>query len=197
MTAHPTHPTRSGRIDALLIALLACAPLVPAQASDALEASPPASPATSEIPSETLRKVGEARLRVMFWSIYDSRLFTSDGSYREGARPLRLEIEYLRAIDAETLVKRTGHEWEAMGRQHPRQDAWLARLEDLWPDISARDVLTIRVNEDNVSTFVHNGRELGTIVDPAFGQEFLDIWLSEDSTRPELRQALLGGDELD
>ncbi len=142
--------------------------------------------------SAVLTKVGEARLRVMFWSIYNSRLYTPSGAYREGERPLRLEIEYLRNVPAASLVSRTGEEWEAMGRDHPRQDQWLERLDALWPDIRERDVLTFEINERNESRFFHNGEALGLIEDPDFGQQFVDIWLSEDCTRPELREALLG-----
>jgi hypothetical protein len=145
--------------------------------------------------STPLQKVGEARLRVMLWSIYTSRLYTPSGVYREGERPLRLEIEYLRDIPADALVSRTGDEWAAMGRAHPHQDAWLQRLDDLWPDIRERDVLTLEINEHNESVFLHNGEPLGLIEDPEFGQQFIDIWLSEDCTRPALREALLGTTE--
>ena len=140
----------------------------------------------------SLKKVGEARLRVMLWSIYDSRLYTVDGQYREGTRPLRLEIQYLRDIRSDALVSRTEEEWEAMGRQHPRRNAWLSRLDALWPDITESDVLTLEIDANDVSTFLHNGERLGRIDDPDFGQQFIDIWLSEDCTRPALREALLG-----
>lgn len=139
-----------------------------------------------------LKKVGEARLRVMLWSIYDSRLYTADGQYREGTRPLRLEIQYLRDIRSDALVSRTEEEWEAMGRRHPRRNAWLSRLDALWPDITESDVLTLEIDANDVSTFLHNGERLGRIDDPDFGQQFIDIWLSEDCTRPALREALLG-----
>lgn len=143
-------------------------------------------------PGAPLQKVGEARLRVMLWSIYNSRLYTPTGRYREGERPLRLEIEYLRDIPADTLISRTGDEWVAMGREHPRQEIWLQRLGDLWPDIRERDVLTLEISASNESVFLHNGQRLGLIDDPEFGQQFIDIWLSEDCTRPALREALLG-----
>src|SRR6056297_4075019 len=72
-----------------------------------------------------LEKVGEARLQVMFWSVYDSRLYAEDGVYRQGKRPLKLEIQYLRDISAEDLVKRTGKEWEEMGATQERKDEWM------------------------------------------------------------------------
>ena len=41
-----------------------------------------AAAAASDIPQPgNLQLVGEARLNVMFWSVYDSRLYTADGCY--------------------------------------------------------------------------------------------------------------------
>lgn len=141
---------------------------------------------------QPLKKVGEARLKVMLWQIYDARLYTPSGDYQPGARPLKLEIEYLRDIKSKSLAERTLKEWEAMGREHPRQAVWAASLQELWPDIQTHDVLSLELDEAQVATFRRNGEFLGRIEDPEFGQQFVDIWLSEDSTQPELRLTLLG-----
>jgi hypothetical protein len=138
------------------------------------------------------QKVGEARLDVLFWSIYNSRLYTQDGTYTEGELPLRLEIQYLVNIKAEKLLKRTLSEWEDMGRDHPQQEAWIEQLGELWRDIRAGDVLTLELTESNRANFLFNGEHIGGIDDPEFGQHFADIWLSTDSTRPELRLSLVG-----
>ena len=45
------------------------------------------------------------------------------------------------------------------------------------------------------ATFFHNGKRLGTIEDGDFGQRFVDIWLSPDTSRPDIRLALIGGKE--
>lgn len=143
----------------------------------------------------TLKKVGEARLKVLVWSIYDSRLYTSTGQYSDSERPLRLEIEYLRNIKSDALADRTLQEWRAMGRDHPRQKDWIEDLRDVWRDVEVNDVLSLELGEDNIARFSQNGEYLGCIDDPEFGQHFVDIWLSADSTRPELRLALLGKDD--
>jgi hypothetical protein len=139
-----------------------------------------------------LEKVGEARLKFLLWSVYDSRLFTPSGDYREGDRPLKLEVTYLLDVKADALIDRTLTEWEAMGRSHPRQSEWAAKLASIWVDIRANDTLSLELDEANRATFRRNGELLGQIDDPEFGQEFVDIWLSPDCTRPELRMALLG-----
>lgn len=146
----------------------------------------------SPVHEAELQKVGEARLKVLFWSIYDSRLYTPSGEYDTGERPLRLEIEYFMDIRAEALVDRTAKEWRQMGLEHPDQDAWLERLASLWPDIEDGDVFTLDVNSDEEARFAHNGEYLGTISADGFARQFLAIWLSEASSRPQLRAALVG-----
>lgn len=155
----------------------------------------PARAAGAASGAEGLDLVGEARLKIMFWSIYESRLYCPDGVYRPGTRPLRLEIEYLRRIESEALVDRTAEEWDAIGVEDPARDAWLERLGELWPDVQKNDVLALRIDEDGTAHFFHNDSYLGAIDDPAFGRYFADIWLSPKSTRPEIRLALTGAQD--
>ncbi len=143
--------------------------------------------------SSSLQMVGEARLNVMFFSVYDSRLYTEDGRYEPEQRPLRLEIEYLRNIKAKALVEQTGAEWDHLQVTHERRDAWLGELTALWPDVSKNDVIALELDEDNRSTFYFNGEKLGMMEDADFGTHFVAIWLSPDTSRPTLREALLGG----
>jgi hypothetical protein len=140
-----------------------------------------------------LQMVGQARLSVMFWPVYDSRLYSPDGNYSEKTRPLRLEIQYLRDVEAQDLVANTRKEWQHLGMGDVKQQQWLAALERLWPDVGENDVLALVVDEQDRSTFLLNGKALGTIDDPAFGGDFLAIWLSPETSRPDLRLALLGG----
>ena len=146
----------------------------------------------AELKPAELKKVGEAELRVLFWSIYTSRLYSVDGQYREGQRPLQLQIEYLIDIESGALVERTGSEWDSQGLNHERQQEWLATLAALWPDVSKNDVLTLHIDEADRSTFYRNGELLGVIDDPEFGDHFTGIWLAPTTTRPALRLALTG-----
>jgi hypothetical protein len=143
----------------------------------------------------SLELVGEARLKVWLWPIYESRLFCEDGEYRSGELPIRLEIEYLRNVRARDLIRHTSKEWEQQGLDHPRQSEWLSFLDRIWPDVSREDVLALEVNDDGTSTFFLNGAPLGSIDDAAFGRHFLDIWLSPGTSRPELRARLIGAED--
>ncbi len=176
-----------------LTALLGAAVLVTAQTETAQTV--PTQPETAQPetaqPGNNLALVGEARLQVLLWEVYHSRLFAPGGRYQPDARPLRLEITYLRDIDSAALVKQTAKEWRHLGQEHPSQAEWLSLLAGLWPNVSEGDVLVLDINEGS-SQFSHNGETLGEIADADFGPSFLAIWVSPDTSRPELRRALLG-----
>jgi hypothetical protein len=140
----------------------------------------------------TLRMVGQARLTFMIWPVYDSRLYSVDGAYQAGQLPLRFEIQYLREVQAAELLQHTQSEWRRQGLSHEREQQWLETLSQLLPDVRENDVLTLVIDAQGTSSFNINGRPLGGIDDPHFGEHFLNIWLSPSTSRPELRLALLG-----
>lgn len=142
---------------------------------------------------ERWQLVGEARLKVLFWSVYDSSLFSEDGRYTQGQRPLRLEIQYLRDIEASDLLENTQSEWEGLPGVPSASSEWLQELALIWPDVKTNDVLAFEVDGEGSGEFFLNGESLGGVDDADFSAYFLDIWLSPDTSRPKLRQALIGG----
>ena len=135
--------------------------------------------------------VGEARLKVFIWEVYDSALFTPSGRW-QGDAPYQLSLRYLRDIPAQKLIEETEKAWREQGRNHPKQREWLALLGDLWPDITAGDKLVFGLNASGDSAFWFNGSPIGSIDDRDFGALFGGIWLDPDTPRPELRAQLIG-----
>ena len=135
--------------------------------------------------------VGEARLKVFIWKVYDSALFTPSGRWQGGA-PYQLSLHYLRDIPAATLVEETEKAWQEQGRSHPRLNEWLGLLGDLWPDITEGDNLVFGLNASGDSVFWFNGSPVGSIDDRDFGPLFGGIWLDPDTPRPRLRAQLIG-----
>lgn len=142
--------------------------------------------------STPLKKVGEARMKVLFWHVYDSSLYTSSGKYHPDTLPVRLEIRYQRNIRSTDLVERTAFEWQQMGISQTRSTQWLQQLGEIWPDVAPNDTLAIEVDKHSKSTFFFNGKLLITLDDPDFGKNFLAIWLSPSTSQPEHRLALIG-----
>ena len=178
-----------------ITALSALAALGEDSASTAVDATPP-QPMPSSRESLSLSTaswplVGEARLKVLLWKVYDSALYTPSGRWL-GAGPYQLSLTYLRDIPVEQLIKETRKAWDEQSRVHPEQENWLQALAEMWPDISAGDNLVFGVGADDQNQFWFNGQSIGGIDHPDFAAFFGGIWLSEDSPRPALRARLIG-----
>lgn len=143
-------------------------------------------------PLTGLKQVGAARLKVLFWNIYDSTLYSADGEYHQDAFPQALQLVYLRDIDAEELLNHTRDEWQKLAVPKELAEGWLSQLKAIFPDIKEADQLTLRVSEQGHSEFYFNAKSIGIITEPEFGSSFLRIWLDENSSYPKVRKQLIG-----
>ena len=134
--------------------------------------------------------VGETRLKVMFWELYDAQLFTPSGAWC-GGPPYQLSLTYLRQGRTEQLVKRVADAWRRQGLDHPNRADWLAQLTRIWPDISAGDNLVFILTATGKSGFWLNEDFLGGVDDQDFGPMFGDIWLAPDTLGPNNRARLI------
>lgn len=139
-------------------------------------------------------KVGSAKFSVLFWDIYNSHLFTKSGRYEENTnQDVIFKIEYSKDITADELIKRTVEQWQHLNYKKSDYEAFIPRLKSIWPNISAGDSLTLY--RDSQSTeFYFNNMNIGVIDNEEFYKLFLAIWLSADTSEPELRQSLIGAD---
>ena len=135
--------------------------------------------------------VGQARLKILFWNVYDSVLSTPTGTWHSTG-PYQLALTYLRDIPAQQLVDETEKAWRDQGRNHPDEKQWLQDLLLLWPDVTEGDTLVLAVDAEGNNVFWLNNRAIGSIDHPDFAAFFGGIWLDEDSPRPALRAKLVG-----
>ena len=170
--------------------LLLSAPWLDAK-TDVLSDSPRSEAAkpTTEI---ALKPRGSATLRVLFWDIYESTLLTPNGDWSPDIRPLQLDIRYLRNIESTKLVEQTRKEWQSQGIASEQHDSWLTVLEGFWPNVTPGDVISLLVDPEGRSFFSFNGDHIGSIEEAGFGEDFTGIWLSPSTSRPKLREALIG-----
>lgn len=141
---------------------------------------------------EGMRTVGEARMRVLFWDVYDARLLAPQGSYRDD-QPFALALTYLRTLDGEKIAARS---IEEMRRQGVSDEAalarWYARLAQIIPDVAERDEIVGLAAADGSTRFFLDGELIGRVDEPGFTQAFFSIWLGEATSEPRLREQLLG-----
>ena len=146
-------------------------------------------------PLDDLKIVGEAKLKVLFWDVYNSSLYSKTGEYQVEQFPQALKINYLRDIDAEDLIERTQDEWEKLGIKQVTFSQWIPLLTNIFPDIKKGDTLLLSVNENQQSEFFFNGKTIGKITDQTFGKSFLRIWLDENCSYPKVRNKLIGSNK--
>ena len=142
-------------------------------------------------PSE-LKVVGQAEMRWLMFPLYRVALKTMSGQYQKSRYPQMLDILYLRNIEKQDLLKATDGEWKGLGIPTAQRKEWIRQLGNLWPSIKRGDRLAFQVNPQGQNYFTYNNKQIGGIADKQFAQAFLDIWLSPKTSRPSIRQRLLG-----
>jgi Chalcone isomerase-like len=141
------------------------------------------------------RSVGATRLRVFGFQIYDARLWAQPNFEAQAYTnsPFALEINYLRKFDNNAVAERSIQEMRKLGSMTEAQAAqWLAKMRKIFPDIVKGDRLVGIHNPGVGAVFTFNGKPVGEIKDPDFARLFFGIWLSPQSSEPQMRRELLG-----
>lgn len=157
----------------------------------AAHAAAPALPAAVTSDVAGLRPLGEARLRVLFWHVYDASLWSEARQWSPDST-FALDIRY--AIDVRgadlaakslELMRRLGHRDEA------RLARWEKEMSRVFPDIRAGERL-VGVNvPGREARFYGEKGLLGTVPDADFARAFFAIWLDERTSEPAMRRQLL------
>jgi hypothetical protein len=136
-------------------------------------------------------KVGETRLSVLFWDVYDATLYSPSGEYEKSERQA-LNLNYLRDIDADDLIETTEEEWQKLKLDSSEHEGWLAKLKDIWPNIKKGDCLLLVESDNGYAEFYQGEELLGTVESQEFTDQFLAIWLSPESRFEDERNELVG-----
>lgn len=137
---------------------------------------------------------GQARLKFWGFEVYEATLWVAPGFAEDGYERSRfaLELAYLRNFKGADIAERSLAEMRRQGPMTPAQEtAWNSQMRALFPDVNAGDRITGVHQPDTGAVFWSNGRLLGEVRDPVFSRRFFGIWLSPQTSEPQLRRALL------
>ncbi len=154
--------------------------LVPVQASELVLPGSMATPAV--------------RMTVWGFDVYDAKLWARAGfsSAQYVRHPFALELSYLRGLKGDSIAQRSLDE---MKRQGPISDSqaqsWLKAMQALFPDVQKGDRIVGVNKPEQGAEFWVNDRLVGQVTDPQFAKLFFGIWLSPQTSAPEVRQALI------
>ncbi len=143
-----------------------------------------------------VQALGQTRLRVWGFQIYDARLWVAPGfrAQRFDQHAAALELTYLRAFASADIAARSITEMRRSADISPAQAAqWQKDMQRVFPDIKPGDRL-LGIHKPGVgASFWFNGQAVGEIADAAFARLFFGIWLSPQTSEPAMRKALLDG----
>lgn len=156
------------------------------------------SPVLAEIPRAVrdnvpdAKVVGEARLKVFVWKVYDAVLYAPNGNWSY-EKPFALQLTYLRELDGKEIAKRSVKEIKEQGFSDVNTLAsWGMDMQNIFPDVSKGSVLTGLYIPNQPTSFYDETKKIGMVKDAAFGRPFFDIWLGKKTSEPELRKQLIG-----
>ena len=173
----------------LVCSIVTSAAVVARPASDAVDVS--VSPIAALESLRPLSLVGRSELKVAFFKVFDSALYTMSGEWTNPKHSFRFLLTYRRNISGRFLANQTAKEWDHLGLSDLRRTAWEAQVLEMWPDVSKGDKIVFDVDERGISRFYYNGTWVGAIEDPDFAPAFIAIWLSPETSRPTHRNGLL------
>jgi hypothetical protein len=138
--------------------------------------------------------LGQSRLRVWGFEVYDARLWTSPGfdAQRFEQHRFALELNYLRSFKGRDIAERSIKEMQDLASIAPEQASrWVAAMAELFPDVQRGDRITGVHVPGSGARFYLNGRLRGELADEAFSRLFFGIWLSPRTSQPAMRATLI------
>lgn len=168
-----------------------------ASASTELNAAPaPSTPIAA--PSQPLlsgaRLAGSAKLRFWGFDVYQATLWVRPGFQAPdfARHAFALELDYLRDFTSTAIAGRSIDEMRRIGRfSDAKAEAWQVSLRNALPDVKKGDrIAGLHVPGVGVR-FLLNGKPFGEVRDTEFANLFFGIWLSPDTSEPQMRQSLL------
>lgn len=138
------------------------------------------------------QKIGQASYNHFLIPVYDIHLYAPDAMMGENDT-LALKLDYKLNLRGRDIAKRSVQEIKNLGYDNPeRLKDWQDEMTRIFPDVTDKcSLVGVRLKNGH-SQFYHNGHLVGVIKDPEFGRYFFDIWLSENTSAPNLRRQLLG-----
>lgn len=136
--------------------------------------------------------VGNAKLSVAFWDVYNASLYSPNGILDENA-PYALTLHYLMELKGTDIADRSVKEMKKQGfdNEAKLQD-WHVKMLKIFPNVKKGTELSAVFLPNKSTHFYHNNQSIGSINDPEFTLQFSNIWLHEKTSEPELRRQLLG-----
>lgn len=135
--------------------------------------------------------VGRASMKALWIEVYHASFWSDSGGWHQP--PYALSLTYGMAFTARELADRSAEEMAHVSQlPADTRERYATQLATLWHDVQEGDRMTA-LAQDGGTVFFHNGRRLGAIQGDDFRRAFFGIWLSPESSEPDMQRQLLAG----
>ena len=139
-----------------------------------------------------MKLVGGGVLTMLFMDIYKLNLYANEGRY-SGRNDFVLEFEYLKPVSKSTIIDASINELTKPDDVTSTEIKFWKRILDKGiVDMNAGEVASVSFTNEGMVTFYLDNRSPISFEAPKFAKGFSSIWLGKNTSRPRLRQKLLG-----
>lgn len=158
-------------------------------------AQAPSAPPEVQAHWRAARLQGQGLMRYFGFAVYSARLWAPSRVDAQAwwQQPFALELVYGRALDGAAIAERSLVEMQRQAAlSSDQQTQWLAWMRQAFPDVQGGDRLSaVHVAQQPGLRIYYNGTPRQAVADREFARLFTGIWLSPQTSQPQLRQALL------
>jgi len=146
---------------------------------------------------QTPNLMGQGKYTYWGFDVYNASLWASEAiitSDQWANQRIALELQYLRDFNGSDIAKRSIDEMHAQNAL-PKSKAgiWLKTLEGIFPNVAKGQSLTGIYIPNAGAQFLFDNTVIGEIKDAELSKRFFDIWLSPQTSAPDLRKKLFAG----
>ena len=139
-----------------------------------------------------MKFVGSGVLKVLFMDIYKLNLYANEGRY-SWHNDFVLEFEYLKPVSKSTIIDASINELTKSDVVTSTEIKFWKRILDKGiVDMNAGELASVSFTNEGMVTFYLDDRPPVSFKAPKFAKGFSSIWLGKNTSRPRLRQKLLG-----
>ena len=146
---------------------------------------------------QTPTLIGQGKFTYWGFDVYVASLWATENSVNAEQwqmQRIALELNYLRDLKGSDIAKSSIDEIHAQSPlPKSKANLWLKTLEGIFPNIEKGQTL-VGIYIPNVGAqFLHENTQIGEIKDIELAKRFFDIWLSPQTSAPQLRKRLFAG----
>ncbi len=135
---------------------------------------------------------GEGDLKFLGFKVYDARLWTQAKLYST-SEIFALQLIYDMSFKGRDIAERSVAEMRKVGyKDEQKLKRWGEEMLRIFPDVKKGDALIGVSIPGKGAKFYSRDKLIATAEDVEFAKAFFDIWLSEKTSEPKLREKLLG-----